>query len=97
MQERPQLGATAMILKEPSVHGYNTGTTSLIYISLIRLVPVVVWLYLTLVHVTSVFSLPFAHHGSSSKLQLLAHSHISISHISFLSHSQHHHSNGAVC
>jgi hypothetical protein len=35
----------------------------------IRLVPVVVWLYLTLVHVTSALSLPLTHQRSSSKLQ----------------------------
>jgi hypothetical protein len=58
----------------------------------IRLVPVVVWLYLTLTHAMSAFSLPLTHYGSSSSLQLLAHSHISISHISLLSPSQHHHS-----
>ncbi len=36
----------------------------------LRLVPVVVWLYLTLAHATSAFSLPLAHYGSSSRLQL---------------------------
>jgi hypothetical protein len=32
---------------------------------LIRLIPVVVWLYLTIVHSVSAFSLPFAQHGST--------------------------------
>jgi hypothetical protein len=38
----------------------------------IRLVPVVVWLYLTLVYVTTAFSLHLDHHGYSSRLQLSA-------------------------
>jgi hypothetical protein len=36
---------------------------------LVRLVPVVVWLYLTLVHAMSAFSLSLAHQRSSSRLQ----------------------------
>jgi hypothetical protein len=47
----------------------------------------IVWLYLTLAHAMSAFSLPLTHHGSSSRLQHPAHIHIS-----FLSPSQHHHS-----
>jgi hypothetical protein len=42
----------------------------------------VIWLYLTLVHVTLVFSLSLIHHDSSSRLQYLAQ--INISHISHL-------------
>jgi hypothetical protein len=50
----------------------------------------VVWLYFTLTHGTSVFFSPLVHHGSSSRLQYSAHSHININHIRLLSHSQHH-------
>jgi hypothetical protein len=53
----------------------------------IMLVPVVTYLYFTLTHTTSVFSLPLVHYGSSSKLQLSAHSHINL-----LSPSPHNHS-----
>jgi hypothetical protein len=56
-----------------------------------RLVQVVGCLYLNLDHATSAFSLPFNHLRSSSSLQYLAHNHISISHVSLLSPSQHHH------
>jgi hypothetical protein len=35
-----------------------------------KLVLVVVWLYLTLIRTTSAFSLPLAHYGSNSRLQL---------------------------
>jgi hypothetical protein len=56
----------------------------------IRLVPVVDWLYLNLDHAISAFYLPLDHQRSSS-LQHLAHSYISISHVSILSPSQHHH------
>jgi hypothetical protein len=45
-------------------------------------------LYLTLDHITSVFSLPFDHQHSNSSLQHTVHNHISISHVSFLSPSQ---------
>jgi hypothetical protein len=58
----------------------------------IRLVLVVTWLYLLLAHATSAFSLPLAHHGSSSRLQLPAHSYINIRHINLLSPNQQHHS-----
>jgi hypothetical protein len=37
---------------------------------ILRLVPLVVRLYLTLAHTTSAFSLPLTHYGSSSRLQL---------------------------
>jgi hypothetical protein len=40
----------------------------------LRLVPVVLWLYLTLTYGTSAFSLPLIHYSSSSKLQLLDYS-----------------------
>jgi hypothetical protein len=59
---------------------------------LLWLILVVIWLYLTLIHVTLIFSLPLIHHDSSNRLQHLAHSHISISHINVLFTSQHHHS-----
>jgi hypothetical protein len=48
---------------------------------------VVAMLYLNLTHATSAFSLPLAHQRSNSRLQHLAHNHISL-----LSPSQHHHS-----
>jgi hypothetical protein len=48
-----------------------------------RLVLVVAGLYLTLVYVMSAFSLLLTHYGSSSRLQSIS--------ISFLSLSQHHH------
>jgi hypothetical protein len=51
----------------------------------IRLVLVVACLYLNLNHSMSNISLPLDHQHSSSSLQHLAHSHISISHISLLS------------
>jgi hypothetical protein len=44
----------------------------------IRLVPVVIWLYLTLAHATLAFSLPLIHYVSSSRLQLPAHRHINL-------------------
>jgi hypothetical protein len=55
-------------------------------ILLIPLVPVVVWLNLTLVHVISIFSLALTHHSFSSRLLHPVHNHISI-----LSLSQHQH------
>jgi hypothetical protein len=57
----------------------------------LRLVSVVGWLYLTLIYVMFAFSLSLAHYGSSSRLQLLVHNHISISRTSLLFSSQHHH------
>jgi hypothetical protein len=56
----------------------------------IRLVSVVVGLYLNFDHVMLVFSLHLDHQRSSSNLQHLVHSQISISYISLLSFSQHH-------
>jgi hypothetical protein len=50
-------------------------------LQLIRLVPVVVWLYLILAHAMSAFSLPLVHHDSNNRLQHPAHIHISIRHI----------------
>jgi hypothetical protein len=58
----------------------------------LRLVSVVASLYLATVHTTSAFSPPLVHQRSSSRLQYLAHSHISISHISLLSPNQQNHS-----
>jgi hypothetical protein len=52
---------------------------------LIRLVPVVGCFYLNLDHATLAFSLPLNHQCSSSSLQHLAHSHISIRHVSLFS------------
>jgi hypothetical protein len=36
----------------------------------LNLIPVVVWLYLTLIHATSDFSLPLAHHGSAASYKI---------------------------
>jgi hypothetical protein len=53
-----------------------------------RLVPVIVRLYLNLIYITSTLSFPLAYQRFRSRLQHLAHSHISII---LLSLSQHHH------
>jgi hypothetical protein len=55
----------------------------------IRLVSVIVWLYLILIHVMLAFSLLFSHYVSSSRLQYPTHSYININHISLLSPNQH--------
>jgi hypothetical protein len=71
--------------------GLASVTVSLCGYKDIRLVSVVVWVYLILTHVISAFFFPLAHHDFSSRLQLLAYSHISIRYIRLLFLSQHHH------
>jgi hypothetical protein len=69
---------------DASPHGRSTGLS-------LRQVLVVGNLYLNLDYATSVFSLTFDHQHSSSSLQYPTNSHISISYVSLLSNSQHHH------
>jgi hypothetical protein len=49
-------------------------------------------IYLIPDHAISIFSLPLNHQCSNSRLYHTAHSHISISHVTLFSPTQHHHS-----